>query len=244
MLAGFLSLLRMVAGSLRDLAPIILVIGFFQIVVLQQPFPHLERVAVGVLLVMLGLTLFIQGLEMGLFPIGEAMAQAFARKGSLVWLLAFAFCLGFGTTAAEPALIAVAAEAAEAMAEAGVVAADEAAQASYALGLRMTVAVSVGASLVLGVFRILKGWPVHVLIIGGYMIVVLLTFLAPPEIIGVAYDSGGVTTSTVTVPLVTALGVGLASSIRGRNPLTDGFGLIAFASMFPMIFVMLYGMAV
>ena len=217
MLAGFLSLLRMVAGSLRDLAPIILVIGFFQIVVLQQPFPHLERVAVGVLLVMLGLTLFIQGLEMGLFPIGEAMAQAFARKGSLVWLLAFAFCLGFGTTAAEPALIAVAAEAAEAMAEAGVVAADEAAQASYALGLRMTVAVSVGASLVLGVFRILKGWPVHVLIIGGYMIVVLLTFLAPPEIIGVAYDSGGVTTSTVTVPLVTALGVGLASSIRGRR---------------------------
>jgi hypothetical protein len=242
MLAGFLSLLRMVAGSLRDLAPIILVIGFFQIVVLQQPFPHIERVAVGVVLVMLGLTLFIQGLEMGLFPIGEAMAQAFARKGSLAWLLGFAFCLGFGTTAAEPALIAVAGEAARAMAEAGVVAADEAAQASYALGLRLTVAVSVGASLVLGVFRILKGWPVHVLIIGGYVIVVVLTFLAPPEIVGIAYDSGGVTTSTVTVPLVTALGVGLASSIRGRNPLTDGFGLIALASMFPMIFVMLYGM--
>ena len=172
------------------------------------------------------------------------MAQAFARKGSLFWLLAFAFCLGFGTTAAEPALIAVAGEAAKAMAEAGVVAGDNAARASYALGLRMTVAVSVGASLVLGVFRILKGWPVHMLIIGGYIIVVILTFLAPPEIIGVAYDSGGVTTSTVTVPLVTALGVGLASTIRGRNPLTDGFGLIAFASMFPMIFVLLYGMIV
>jgi hypothetical protein len=244
MLAGFLSLLRMVAGSLRDLAPIILVIGFFQVAVLQQPFPHLERVAVGVLLVMVGLTLFIQGLEMGLFPIGEAMAQAFARKGSLAWLLAFAFCLGFGTTAAEPALIAVAREAAEAMAEAGAVGTDEAAQKSYALGLRITVALSVGASLVLGVYRILKGWPVHFLIIGGYVIVVVLTFFAPPEIVGVAYDSGGVTTSTVTVPLVTALGVGLAASIRGRNPLTDGFGLIAFASMFPMIFVMLYGMAV
>ncbi|MDH3228789.1 MAG: DUF1538 domain-containing protein [Alphaproteobacteria bacterium] len=244
MLAGFLSLLRMVAGSLRDLAPILLVIGFFQIAVLQQPLPHVERIAVGVVLVMIGLTLFIQGLEMGLFPIGEAMAQALARKGSLAWLLAFAFCLGFGTTAAEPALIAVAAKAARAMADAGVIAADEAAQASYALGLRVTVALSVGASLVLGVFRILKGWPVHVLIIGGYLIVVVLTFFAPPEIIGVAYDSGGVTTSTVTVPLVTALGVGLASSIRGRNPLTDGFGLIAFASMFPMIFVMLYGMAV
>jgi hypothetical protein len=244
MFAGIVPLLRMIAGSIRDLAPIILVIFFFQVFVLQQPFPHLEQVAIGVVLVMLGLTLFIQGLEMGLFPIGETMAHAFARKGSLFWLLAFAFCLGFGTTAAEPALIAVAAEAAEAMAAAGVVATDEAARNSYAFGLRMTVAVSVGASLVLGVFRILKGWPVHFLIIGGYIIVVILTFLAPPEIIGVAYDSGGVTTSTVTVPLVTALGVGLASTIRGRNPLTDGFGLIAFASMFPMIFVLLYGMAV
>jgi hypothetical protein len=193
---------------------------------------------------MLGLTLFVQGLEMGLFPIGETMAYAFARKGSLFWLLAFAFCLGFGTTVAEPALIAVASEAADAMAKAGVVPADEAARASYAYGLRMTVALSVGASLVLGVFRILKGWPVHLLIIGGYIVVVILTFLAPPEIVGIAYDSGGVTTSTVTVPLVAALGVGLASTIRGRNPLTDGFGLIAFASMFPMIFVLLYGMAV
>ncbi len=243
MFAGILSLLRLILGSLRDLAPILLVIFFFQVFVLQQPFPQLERVIAGILLVMLGLTLFIQGLEMGLFPIGEAMAHALARKGSLWWLLAFAFFLGFGTTAAEPALIAVAAEAAEAMAEAGVVAGDEAARKSYAYWLRMTVAVSVGAALVLGVFRILKGWPVHLLIIGGYIIVVMLTFLAPPEIIGVAYDSGGVTTSTVTVPLVTALGVGLASTIRGRNPLTDGFGLIAFASMFPMIFVLLYGMA-
>lgn len=244
MFAGILPLFRLILGSLRDLAPILLVIFFFQVFVLQQPFPHLERVIVGVILVMLGLTLFIQGLEMGLFPIGEAMAHALARKGSLFWLLAFAFCLGFGTTAAEPALIAVAAEAAKVMAEAGVVAQDAAARASYAYWLRMTVAVSVGASLVLGVFRILKGWPVHVLIIGGYIIVVILTFLAPPEIIGVAYDSGGVTTSTITVPLVTALGVGLASTIRGRNPLTDGFGLIAFASMFPVIFVLLYGMAV
>ncbi len=242
--SGFLSLLRLVLGSVRDLGPIIVVIGFFQIVVLQQPFPELERVAIGVVLVMVGLTLFVEGLEMGLFPIGEAMAHAFARKGSLAWLLLFAFCLGFGTTAAEPALIAVAAEAARAMAEAGVVAPDAPSRASYALGLRFTVAISVGASLVLGVYRILKGWPVHVLIIGGYIIVVILTFFAPPEIVGVAYDSGGVTTSTVTVPLVTALGCGLAATIRGRNPLTDGFGLIAFASMFPMIFVMLYGMVV
>lgn len=243
MLAGLLSVARLILGSLRDLAPIILVIGFFQIFVLQQPFPDIERVAIGIVLVMLGLTLFIQGLEMGLFPVGEAMANAFARKGSLAWLLGFAFCLGVGTTAAEPALIAIAGEAARAMAEAGVVAPDQESRNSYAFGLRMTVALSVGAALVLGVFRILKGWPVHVLIIAGYMIVVLLTFVAPPEIVGVAYDSGGVTTSTVTVPLVTALGVGLASAIRGRNPLTDGFGLIAFASMVPVIFVLLYGIA-
>ncbi len=244
MLTGFANFLRLILGTLRDLAPILVVITFFQLVVLQQPFPNLERVAIGVALVMLGLALFVQGLEMGLFPVGEAMAHAFARKGSLFWLLVFAFCLGFGTTAAEPALIAVAGEAARAMAEAGVVADDRESLDSYALGLRFTVAVSVGASLVLGVFRILKGWPVHVLIIGGYGIVVILTFLAPPEIVGVAYDSGGVTTSTVTVPLVAALGVGLASVIRGRSPLTDGFGLIAFASMFPMIFVMIYGMVV
>jgi hypothetical protein len=244
MFTGFANFLRLILGTLRDLTPILLVIGFFQLVVLQQPFPNLERVAVGVALVMLGLALFVQGLEMGLFPVGEAMAHAFARKGSLFWLLVFAFCLGFGTTAAEPALIAVAGEAARAMAEAGVVAGDPESLDTYALGLRFTVAVSVGASLVLGVFRILKGWPVHVLIIGGYAIVVVLTFLAPPEIVGVAYDSGGVTTSTVTVPLVAALGVGLASVIRGRSPLTDGFGLIALASMFPMIFVMIYGMVV
>ena len=170
--------------------------------------------------------------------------DAFARKGSLAWLLVFAFALGFGTTVAEPALIAVAAEAARAAAEAGVVAPDEGARAAYADGLRYTVAVAVGVALVIGVFRILKGWPIHYLIIAGYLLVVIMTALAPPEIVGVAYDSGGVTTSTVTVPLVAALGVGLASVIRGRNPLIDGFGLIAFASLTPIIFVLAYGMVV
>ena len=191
-----------------------------------------------------GLTLFIQGLESGLFPLGDAIAQAFARKGSATALLAFAFCLGFGTTVAEPALIAVAAEAAEVAAEAGAIADDDEARASYAFELRMVVAVSVGAAIVLGVLRILKGWPLHRLIIGGYVLVTAMTPFAPPEIIGVAYDSGGVTTSTITVPLVTALGVGLATSIRGRNPMVDGFGLIAFASLTPMIFVLAYGMVV
>jgi hypothetical protein len=236
-------LLQVFTGSFRDLVPIILVIAFFQIVVLRQPFPDLERVLVGMVFVIVGLSLFVQGLETGLFPLGEGMAHAFARKGSLAALLAFAFCLGFGTTVAEPALIAVAAKAAEVAGGAGAIADSAEAQSDYAFQLRLTVALSVGISLVLGVFRILKGWPIHYLIIAGYIIVVALTGLAPPEIVGIAYDSGGVTTSTVTVPLVTALGVGLATAIRGRNPLSDGFGLIAFASMTPMIFVLLYGMA-
>ncbi len=230
--------------SVRDLLPILLVIGFFQLVVLQQPIPQLGRLVAGTLLVVAGLTLFVRGLEMGLFPIGEALAHAFARKGSLFWLLAFAFALGFGTTVAEPALIAVAGKAAEAAAEAGLIAREAAAMERYAGGLCLAVALSVGVAIVLGVIRILKGWPLHWLIVGGYAGVVIMTAFAPPEIVGIAYDSGGVTTSTITVPLVTALGVGLASSIRGRNPMVDGFGLIAFASLTPMIFVMAYGMVI
>ena len=237
-------MLHRAGGSLRDLAPIIAVIAFFQIVVLQQPFPNLGNVIVGMVCVVAGLTLFIQGLENGLFPLGEALAQGFARKGSVSALLAFAFCLGFGTTIAEPALIAVAAEAAEVASEAGAIVSSDESRSSYALQLRLVVAFSVGAAIVLGVLRILKGWPIHRLIIGGYLLVTAMTLFAPQEIIGVAYDSGGVTTSTITVPLVTALGVGLASSIRGRNPMVDGFGLIAFASLTPMICVLAYGMVV
>ena len=237
-------IVRLVADSLRDLAPIILVIAFFQIVVLQQPFPNLGNVVVGLVCVVIGLALFIQGLESGLFPIGEVLAQGFARKGSVIALLSFAFCLGFGTTVAEPALIAVAGEAASVASEAGVIEDSDRARSDYAVRLRMVVAFSVGAAIVLGVFRILKGWPIHYLIIGGYVLVTVMTMFAPAEIVGVAYDSGGVTTSTITVPLVTALGVGLASSIRGRNPMVDGFGLIAFASLTPMICVLGYGMVV
>ena len=170
------------------------------------------------------------------------MARDFARKGSLFWVLAFAFALGFGTTVAEPALIAVADEAAQIAAEGGMIENTEQSKIDYADGLRITVALSVGLAILVGVLRIIKGWPIQYLIIGGYIGVVIMTAFAPKEIIGIAYDSGGVTTSTVTVPLVTALGVGLASSIRGRNPMTDGFGLIAFASLTPMMFVMGYGM--
>ena len=235
---------RPLLESARDLAPIVLVIAFFQLLVLQQPLPDLLDILGGSLLVLIGLALFVQGLEQGLFPLGEAMAHALARKGSLTALISFAFTLGFGTTVAEPALIAIAQEAAEIAAGAGVVADTDAEKDGYALGLRLTVALSVGVAIVLGVVRIIKGWPIHFMIAGGYVLVVIVTSFAPREIIGIAYDSGGVTTSTITVPLVTALGVGLASSMEGRSPLTDGFGLIAFASLTPIIFVMIYGMVV
>jgi hypothetical protein len=231
-----------ILDSLRDLAPIVAVIGFFQIFVLQQPIPNLGALLTGFLLVVVGLSLFIQGLNMALFPLGEGMAWDFARKGSLTWLLLFAFALGFGTTVAEPALIKIAEEAASIAANGGMIEKGKQSQGDYANGLRYTVALSVGFAIVLGVLRIIKGWPVQYLIITGYLGVVVMTAFAPKEIIGIAYDSGGVTTSTITVPLVTALGVGLASSIKGRNPMIDGFGLIAFASLTPMIFVMAYGM--
>jgi len=225
----------------RDLLPIVLVVAFFQLAVIQQPFPELGRILTGSLLVLVGLALFIRGLEQGLFPIGESLAFAFARKGNLFWLLTFAFALGFGTTIAEPALTAVADEAATVAAQGGVIDSEDQAMQAYALGLRLTVAVSVGFAIAAGVLRIIRGWPIQYLIVGGYIGVIIMTIFAPPEIIGIAYDSGGVTTSTVTVPLVAALGVGLATSIKGRNPMTDGFGLIAFASLTPMIFVMAYG---
>ena len=226
------AILSSLLGSLRDLMPIILVIGFFQMLVLRQPIPNFIDIAFGILFVVIGLTLFVHGLNMGLFPIGETMAYAFASKGSLFWLLVFAFALGFGTTAAKVA------------ATGNMIENNPDSRESYAFGLRITVAVSVGIAILIGVLRILKGWPIQYLIIGGYMGVVVMTIFAPKEIIGIAYDSGGVTTSTITVPLVTALGIGLASSIQGRNPMTDGFGLIAFASLTPMIFVMAYGMVV
>jgi hypothetical protein len=228
-------------GSMRDLAPIVTVILFFQFVVLQQVPDGLIGIAIGIVIVVFGLTFFIYGLELALFPIGDALAVALAKKGNVFLLLLFAFLLGFGTTIAEPSLTAIANEAADVAADAGAIANTEEARRNYMLGLRITVALSVGTALILGVLRIILGWSLPLMIICGYMLVVGMTAIAPADIVGVAYDSGGVTTSTVTVPLVTALGVGLASSLRDRNPMTDGFGLIAFASLTPMIFVMAYG---
>lgn len=233
--------IKQLINSFLDIVPILSVIVFFQILIIRQPIPNLADLLMGTVFVVLGLALFVQGLEQSLFPIGEAMAYAFAKKGSLFWLLSFAFCLGFGATIAEPELGAIANEAAKIASNARIIEQNSDARDTFALGLRITVALAVGFAILTGVVRIIRGWPLYYLIIGGYCGVLIMTPFAPAEIIGIAYDSGGVTASTITVPLVTALGVGLATVIKGRNPVIDGFGLIAFASLTPMVFVMIYG---
>jgi len=229
-ISTFLQLLK---ESFRDLLPIVLVIMFFQLAIIQSVPQNWLSTAIGLAIVGIGLAVFLLGLEVGIFPVGEGLASEFARKGSTFWILIFGFMIGFGTTIAEPALIVIA---------------DKAASISAgridATVLRTVVAFSVGFAIVLGVWRIIKGHPIQYYIIAGYLLVVSATAFAPKEIVGLAYDLGGVTTSTVTVPLVAALGIGLASTIKGRNPVLDGFGLIAFASLTPMIFVQFYGIAV
>lgn len=232
---------RMTLGSIRDLTPVVVVILFFQIIVLQQPASQLLGLIEGALLVLVGLTLFVYGLELALFPMGDALANALAQRGSFVLLLLFTFLLGFGTAFAEPALTAVAAQAAHAAAAGGAIADTDVARGDYAFGLRLMVALSVGAALLLGVTRIVFGWSLPLMIICGYLLVIVIATIAPPETIGIAFDVGGVTTSVITVPLVTALGIGLASSLTERNPMTDGFGMIVMVLLTPMIFVMAYG---
>ncbi|HBJ37890.1 MAG TPA: DUF1538 domain-containing protein [Planctomycetaceae bacterium] len=229
-------------ASLRDLLPIIIVIGLFQVLVFQRPVENVGQLFVGMMLVVIGLTLFVLGLEIGLFPLGQQMAHDFARKGNVFWLTAFAFSLGFGTSFAEPALIAVAGKASELTVVASLTDTLASDRARFALILRATVAVAVGLALVIGVMRILLGWNIQYLITIGYLLIMVMTVCAPPQIVAIAYDSGGVTTSTITVPLTTALGVGLASSIKGRNPLLDGFGMIAMAALMPILFVLMLGL--
>ncbi len=230
---NFRSFIKLLQESFRDLLPIILVILFFQLAIIQTIPQNWMATTIGLTIVGVGLAVFLLGLEIGIFPVGEGLASDFARKGSTIWILIFAFMIGFGTTIAEPALLVIA---------------DKAAGISSgridAFVLRMVVAFSVGFAIVIGVWRIIKGHPIHYYIISGYILVVAATFFSPKEIVGLAFDLGGVTTSTVTVPLVAALGIGLASTIKGRNPVLDGFGLIAFASLTPMIFVQFYGIYV
>ena len=229
----FAFFLRLLKDSFRDLIPIVLVILFFQLAIIQSVPDNWVSTAIGLVIVGFGLAIFLQGLEIGIFPVGEGLARDFAKSGWTTWILIFGFLIGFGTTIAEPALSVIA---------------DKAAAISSgridATMLRLVVAGSVGFAILLGVFRIIRGHPIHYYIIVGYILVVSVTFFAPSEIIGLSYDLGGVTTSTVTVPLVAALGIGLATNIKGRNPVIDGFGLIAFASLTPMIFVQIYGIVV
>ena len=236
--------IKQLCNSFLDLAPILAVVLIFQVLIIRQPVADVTSLIIGMLFVIIGLTLFIQGLEQSLFPLGESMAYAFARKGSLFWLLAFAFCLGFGAAVAEPALIAIAQKAANIASLGNMIEQTDTAKDNYALGLRISVALSVGFAILIGVLRIIRGWPVYYPVFCAYGCVIIMTPFAPAEIIGIAYDSGGIATSTITVPLVTALGVGLATAIKGRNPMTDGFGLIVLASVTPMIFVMAYGMII
>ena len=219
--------------ALKNLLPIVVVVAFFQVLVLQQLPDNLASMVVGLLIVAAGVALFLQGLDLSIFPVGKSLSNQFARKGSVPVLLAFGFALGFSAVVAEPALIAVAMQAQEI--SGGRI---------DAFTLRMLVAVSVGFVTALGVFRTIFGLPLHWFMITGYVTVVIVTWFSPPEIVGLAYDSGGVTTNVVTVPLIAALGIGLATSIRGRNPLIDGFGLVALAVMVPMITVQLYGIVV
>lgn len=228
--------------TLRDVLPIILLIMFFQLVVLKQPIPHLKKVIQGGVYVVLGLALFLMGLEKALFPVGKIMATQLSDPAflgttegelsnwtSYYWIYIFAALIGFATTIAEPSLIAVAMKADEV--SAGTI---------NTWGLRITVAIGVAFALALGTFRIVTGTPLFIYIMVGYVVVIIQTIFAPKKLIALAYDSGGVTTSTVTVPLVAALGLGLSSAVPGRNPAIDGFGLIAFASLFPIITVLGY----
>ncbi len=232
--------LHSLATTARDVIPIALILFGFQFFVLRRKMPNLGTVIVGLILVLLGMTFFLQGLEQALFPLGELMAKQLTAPEFLglsdnggephyFWLYVFAASIGFSTTIAEPALIAVAIKANEVSSG-----------AVGTWGLRIAVAIGVAFGITLGTYRIITGTPVHYYIIAGYMLVVIQTIFCPKAIIALAYDSGGVTTSTVTVPLVAALGLGLSSSIPGRNPLLDGFGLIAFASLFPIMTVMGY----
>lgn len=244
MTAFLLEFFWVLVATFRDILPILGLIVCFQLFVLRQPIPHLKRLIVGGVYVVLGLALFLIGLEKALFPVGKIMAAQLSNPLFLTdgastvaptnweaygWIYLFAAMIGFSTTIAEPSLLAVALKAAEVSGG-----------AISQWGLRITVAIGVAVGISLGAYRIVTGTPLYLYILVGYVIVIIQTFMAPKKMIALAYDSGGVTTSTVTVPLVAALGLGLSEAVPGRDPALDGFGLIAFASLFPIISVMGY----
>ena len=228
--------------TIRDVTPVVLLFGLFQYVILKDKIPNLKKVILGLIMVIIGLTLFLMGLEKALFPIGNLMATQLSDTNFInhdyadgynwvgyYWVYIFAAMIGFSTTIAEPSLIAVAMKAKNASGG-----------SIQPWTLRIVVAIGVAIALTLGTIRIVVGTPLYIYIIGGYIFVMIQTAFSPKKIIALAYDSGGVTTSTVTVPIVAALGIGLSSTVPGRNPAIDGFGLIAFASLFPIITVLAY----
>jgi len=244
MIDWFNSFIVVLLSTGRDLLPVVAIIFGFQLLVIRKPIANVHKVLVGLVYVLIGLTLFLQGLEQALFPLGRLLATQLTSNDFIsadinaihwadyMWVYLFAFLIGFSTTVAEPSLLAVAIKANQV--SAGAISAN---------GLRVAVALGVAVGITLGSWRIVTGYPLHYFIIGGYLVVVVQTFFTPKMIVPIAYDSGGVTTSTVTVPLVAALGLGLAESVPGRSPLIDGFGLIAFASLFPIMSVMAYAQA-
>jgi Protein of unknown function (DUF1538) len=234
-------LIPMIGSTILDVLPILSLITFFQLVVLRNKMPNVRKIVFGAVLVVLGLSFFLVGLSKALFPIGDTMARqlsdpAFLQKESGIinwksyyWMYLFAAAMGFSSSLAEPSVLAVAIKAREVSSG-----------AINEWGLRIMVALGVAFALALGVFRIVTGTPLHLYILAGYIIVIIQTIFAPRQIIALAYDAGGVTTSTVIVPLIAAMGLGLSVSVEGRNPLTDGFGLVALACLFPIITVMGY----
>jgi Protein of unknown function (DUF1538) len=232
-------LFRLVLQNARDLLPIVLVVAFFQGAVLRQPMPDLGSKLLGAVLILVGLTLFVRGLSMSLFPLGESLAGAFARRGNLALLLVFAFALGFGSTVAEPALFAVVSQAAETASTAGLIG-DAPGQADrYALTLRYVASAAVGVAVALGCWRIIMGWPVAWFVLGGYGLASVVALAGSTPLLGVALDAGAAATSAINVPLIVALGTGLATMLRNRSPLVDGFGLVALASLMPLLSILL-----
>lgn len=230
-----LSLRGLVLANLRDMLPILATIAVFEGVVLGRWPADPAGLALGLPAVLLGLTLMVRGLETSLFPLGESLADAMARRGHPLWLMGFAFALGFGSTAAEPALAAVAAQAAAAMAADPSVPVTAAGQAALALWIRYGIAVCLGLALVLGIWRMMRGWPVIWLVLPGYGLIALVAALSDAPVIAVALDAGTAATSVINIPLMLALGIGLAAILRSRSPLVDGFGMVVLASLAPML---------
>lgn len=234
--------LMLFVTSARDLVPLLLVVGIFQALVIRTPIDDLGQILLGLILVVIGLTLFVQGLALTLFPLGGIMANALIHQRRFWLLLVFAFAIGFGSTVAEPALLAVVTQAANAAVAEGLVADEPQAIAGYIRGLRYSASVAVGLAVVLGVLRLIKGWPALWFVLGGHLVALLLALVSPLSIIGIAYDAGASATSAINIPLITAFGVGLATAVHGRNPMVDGFGMIALASLMPIVTILCFNM--